>query len=238
MADGFEMFRVKVVVPPEGIEAAPKDLLIVGGWVTVKVAVLDVVPVPPFVELTAPVVLAYEPAVAESTFTEIVQVLLAATVPPLSPTEVLPAAPPLIVPPQLLLRPGVLATTRPEGKESLTARPVRATVFAAGFVIVRDRTEVAPMATLVGAKALAIVGATSTAKVAVAAVPVPSPEVFVTLPVLLVLTPDVVAVTLMPIVQLLLAAIDPALRASVVAPAVLPVTVPPQVLLNAGVDAT
>jgi len=51
------MVRVREVDPPEGIEAAPKALAIEGGVVTVKEAVLDVVPAPPFVELTAPVVL-------------------------------------------------------------------------------------------------------------------------------------------------------------------------------------
>ena len=189
------MVTVRVEFVFSGIVAGAKALAIVGGVVTVKVAVLEVVPVPPFVELTAPVVLAYEPAVAEVTFTEIAQVAPgAALVPLVRPMEVLPAAPPVIVPPQVLVTPGVPATTRPDGKASLTARPVRATVLAAGFVIVRVRTELALIATLVGAKAFVIVGGISTAKVAEAVPPVPS-FVELTVPVVLTLAPDVVAVT-------------------------------------------
>jgi hypothetical protein len=56
-ADGFVMVKVREVDPPEGIEAAPKDLLIDGGTVTVKVAEAEV-PLPPLEEVTLLVVLA------------------------------------------------------------------------------------------------------------------------------------------------------------------------------------
>ena len=53
---GSVMVSVSVEVPPEGIEAGAKDLTIVGGAATVKVA--DAVsPVPPFAALAVPVVL-------------------------------------------------------------------------------------------------------------------------------------------------------------------------------------
>jgi hypothetical protein len=120
----------------------------------------------------------------------------------------------------------------------LTVRPVRATALAAGFVIVRVKTELVLTPTLVGAKPLVIVGGTSTFKVAEAAVPVPSPEVFVTVLVVLAFGPDAAAVTLMLMAQLLLAAIEPPVRLRLVDPAVFPVTVPPQVLEKAGVPAT
>lgn len=56
-ADGFVIVSVREVEPPEGIDAAPKDLVIVGGTVTVRVAVAED-PLPPFEEVTLLVVLA------------------------------------------------------------------------------------------------------------------------------------------------------------------------------------
>jgi hypothetical protein len=231
------MVTVRVEFVFSGIVAGAKTLAIVGGWVTVRVAVLDVVPVPPFVELTAPVVLAYEPGVAESKFTEIAQLVPgAALVPPVRPMEVLPAAPPVIVPPQVLVTPGVPATTRPDGNASLTARPVRATVLAAGFVIVRVKTELALATTLVGANALLIVGGATTVKVAEAVPPVPL--VALTLPVVLTLLPAVAAVTLTETAQVALTASEPPLRLNEVEPEVAPLTDPPQLLLRFGIEAT
>jgi hypothetical protein len=230
------MVKVRVEVPLSVIVLGAKALEIVGGVVTVNVAVLDVVPVPPFVALTTPVVLAYEPGVAESTFTETVQLELMATVPPVTPIEVLPAAPPLIVKPQGLVKPGVPATTRPDGNGSLTATPVRATVLAAGFVIVKVRTELVLTVTLVGANALLIVGGATTVKVAEAVPPVP--VVALTLPVVLTLLPAVAAVTLTETAQVALTASDPPLRLNEVDPEVAPLTDPPQLLLRFGIEAT
>ena len=75
----------------------------------------------------------------------------------------------------------------------------------------------------------------TTVKVAVAAVPVPKLEVFVTVLVVLTLDPEVVGVTVMVMVQLPFAGTEPPVRPSVVEPEVVPVGVPPQVLLKAGV---
>jgi len=77
----------------------------------------------------------------------------------------------------------------------------------------------------------------ATDRVAEAAAPVPS-LVEVTVLVVLTLLPIVGPVTLTPIAQLVLAAIEPALRLRVVLPAAPPEIVPPQVLLKAGVVAT
>src|SRR5450759_1890552 len=104
----------------------------VGGLATVMLAEA-VLPVPPFVELTAPVVLFFTPEVVPVTFTERVHVLLIATVPPVRPTVVAPAAAEN-VPAQVLLTFGVLATCRPAGNGSEKATPLSATVFATGLV--------------------------------------------------------------------------------------------------------
>jgi hypothetical protein len=53
---GFWMVNVSDVVPFSGMVAAPNTLVMVGGEATVKLAVA-VLPVPPLVELTAPLVL-------------------------------------------------------------------------------------------------------------------------------------------------------------------------------------
>jgi len=55
---GFWMVNVNEVVPFRGISAAPNTLVIEGGVATVKLAVA-VLPVPPLVEVTFPVVLVY-----------------------------------------------------------------------------------------------------------------------------------------------------------------------------------
>ena len=58
---GLPIVNVTVVVPLSGMLAAPNALLMVGGATTFNVAVLLVVPVPPSVELIAPVVLLASP---------------------------------------------------------------------------------------------------------------------------------------------------------------------------------
>ena len=55
-AFGLAIVNVKLVDPPAGIVAAPNAFAIDGAASTVKVALAEF-PVPPFVELTAPVVL-------------------------------------------------------------------------------------------------------------------------------------------------------------------------------------
>jgi hypothetical protein len=73
------------------------------------VAVLLVAPVPPSVDVIAPVVLAFAPALVPITFTVTVQVPLAAIEPPLKVSVVSPALG-ANVPPQVVLAPGVGAT--------------------------------------------------------------------------------------------------------------------------------
>ena len=78
---GLLIVNVRLVLAFSGIEAAPNAFEIVGGVATVMLAEA-VFPVPPLVELTAPVVLFFVPEVVAFTFTEMVHELLIATVPP------------------------------------------------------------------------------------------------------------------------------------------------------------
>jgi hypothetical protein len=83
-AFGLVIVNDRLVVVPSNTLEAPNAFVIVGAAATVNVAVLLVVPVPPLVELTAPVVLFFTPAVAPVTVTLNVHVPLAGTVAPLS----------------------------------------------------------------------------------------------------------------------------------------------------------
>lgn len=213
--------NISEVVPPTGTVAAPNALLIVGGLATVSVAVLLVAPVPPLVELTAPVVLFFTPAVAPVTVTVNVQVPPAATDPPVSEIVFVPVIV-NVPPPQVLDVP--LTTVRPVGSTSVTATPLSATV-AFGFVIVKLRLVVAPNAMFGAPKALLIVGGATTVIVAVLlAVPVP-PLAALTAPVVLFLTPAVDPVTVTVIVQVELVAIAPPLK--LIVPGAVVVKVPP-----------
>src|SRR5579883_2786792 len=70
---GFARLKVSDVVPFSGMLAAPNTLLIVGGPITVRVAVLLVAPVPLSFEEIVPVVLFFTPTVVPCTLSEIVQ---------------------------------------------------------------------------------------------------------------------------------------------------------------------
>src|SRR5580700_7007805 len=191
-ATGLLMVKLSEVEPFNASVAAPNDLVITGGLATVTLAVA-VLPVPPFVELTAPEVLVKFPDTEPVAFTVSVQLLLAATVPPVSETLAEPATA-VAVPPQVLVSPLGVATTIPAGNVSENATPVSATALAAGFVIVKVSEVVALRATAVGLNALAIDGGATTARLAEAVPPVP-PSVEVTAPVVLFCVPAAVPVT-------------------------------------------
>src|SRR5262245_12070265 len=99
------------------------------------------------------------------------------------------------VPPQEFVTPGVLATCKPLVNVSLNAIPFSATVFAAGFVIVKV-TVVVPFSEMLSARnALLIVGGATTFRSAVLlVVPVP-PSVEVIAPVVLLASPSTVPLT-------------------------------------------
>src|SRR5205807_182301 len=113
---GLAILNVRLVVPPTEMLAAPKFLAIVGGATTVMLA-LEVFPVPPSLEDTV-TLLFNTPAVVPCTFTETAHDALEASV-PLDKLTVPEPAVAVAVPPQLLVRFGVEATTRPAGRLSV-----------------------------------------------------------------------------------------------------------------------
>jgi hypothetical protein len=163
--------------------AAPNALVIDGGAATVRSAEA-VLPVPPLVELTLPVVLVYCPEAAPVTFTTTVQEVFTAMLPPVRLMLVLPATA-VAVPLQEFDSPFGVETTSPVGRVSVKATPVKASTFAAGFVMVNVSEVVAFNAIVEGLNTLAIDGGASTWIVAVLlVVPVPPSVEVITLVVL------------------------------------------------------
>lgn len=159
------MVTVKFDVPFKLIWSGVKAVVTTGVLITVKVAEA-VLPVPPLVELTLPVVLTFVPAVVALTLT------LTAQVPPIGsepPVKLMVAAPAgaVKVPPQLFNGDGTESTCSPAGKLSVTATPFSATVFAAGFVKFRVKVDTPFGATVEGENDLAIAGGAMTVKFAV-----------------------------------------------------------------------
>ena len=194
----------------------------VGGVATVRLAEA-VLPVPPFVEVTFPVVLVYWPEAAPVTVTLNWHWLFTAIVAPESAIPV--GAVVVSVPPQTVAVP--LATVRPVGSVSVKATPVSGSTFAAGLVMVNVSEVVACKAIVEGLKTLAIDGGASTFRVAVAVPPAP-PCVEVTLPVVFVCKPAAIPVTLTENVQLALAAKVPPERLITFVPCVAVIVPLPQ----------
>jgi len=119
---GLVMVKLRLVEPPTGINEAPNTLLMVAGSPMLMVAEA-VLPVPPLVDETAPLVLFLAPSVVPVTFTVTVQFELTGMEAPLSETELVPAVA-VTEPLQVLAMPGVGAMSRPAGKVSLKATPV------------------------------------------------------------------------------------------------------------------
>ena len=165
------------------------------------VAVLLVVPVPPSVEVMAPVVLSASPAAVPVTLTLSVQDKFLVTLAPERLITPVPAVA-VTVPPQVFVTPGTAATTKVpvvEGSVSLNATPLKSTV-AFGLVIVNVRLVVPFSGMLAAPKAFAIVGGATTVMLANAVLPVPAlVEVTWTL---LFFTPAVVPCTFTETVQL------------------------------------
>src|ERR1041385_5774541 len=220
---GFAMLKVSEVEAFSRMLAAPKAFVIVGGVATVKLAVA-VLPVPPLVELTLPVVLVYCPEAAPVTVTLNWHWPFAAIV---APVKAIPVGAVVVsVPPQTV--DVAFATVSPVGSVSVNATPVSETALAAGFVMVNVSDVVAFSAMLFGLKTFAIDGGATTWRVAVAVLPVP-PSVEVTALVVLTCAPAAVPVTFTENVQLLLAAIVPPVRLMVFVPWVAVIVPAPQV---------
>jgi hypothetical protein len=192
---GLVMLMVNKVVPFSGIFVGANVLVTVGALATTKVAVLLVAPVPPLVELTAPVVLETVPDCVPVTFTTIVQLVPGVAMLPPDRLMLVELAAAVTVPPQVLLTPGVLATCSPFVSVSLNAIPFSAVVFAAGLVIVKVTVVVPFREILAAPNALLIVGGATTVIGAVLlATPVP-PSVEVMAPVVLFALPATVPFT-------------------------------------------
>src|SRR5882724_1687623 len=162
--------------------AAPNALMITAGAVTLTLA-LEVLPVPPSVEVTW-TLLFLPPAVVPVTFKEIAHEAPTASVP--ADRLACPApAPAVAMPPQVLVNPLGVETTSPRGRLSVKAIPVSGMVLAPGLVTVKV-SDVEPFNGMLAApNALTIAGGVATARLAVAVFPVP-PFVEVTVPVVFV----------------------------------------------------
>src|SRR6476619_5749301 len=219
---GLLMVNVSEVVPFSGMLAAPKAFVMLGGVATVRFAVA-VFPVPPFVEVTFPVVLVYWPEAAPVTVTENWHWLLAAIV---APVNAIPVGAVVVkVPPQTVV--DALATVSPVGSVSVNATPVSGSTFPAGLVMV-NVSEVVPFSPIVeGLNTLAMDGGASTFRVVVAVPHVP-PSVEVTFPVVLVCNPAAMPATFTENVQEAFAAIVPPLKLITFVPAVAVIVPEPQ----------
>ncbi len=145
--------KLSDVVAPSTIDDAPKDLLMVGGARTVSVAV-EVLPVPPLVEVTVTLLLLI-PEVIPVTFTSTLQFELAGTVPPDRLQDDAPTVA-VAVPPQRSASCGLEAMMRPAGRVSVNATPVRAVALGLTMMTCSD---VVPFNGIVAApKVLTILG--------------------------------------------------------------------------------
>jgi len=221
----FEIVNVSVVLPFNGTLAAPKALLMVGGPITVIVAVLLVAPVPPSVELMAPVVLLFAPALTLVTFTTRLQDAPGASDAPDKLIAPLPLAAERF-PPQVLLTPLGLATDIPAGNWSKKLMPCSVTTEL-GLLMMKVRV-VAAFAEITDApNALLMVGGKATLTLAEAVFPVP-PLVELTLLVVLFFRPSAAPVTFTVTVQEVLTAnVAPVMEMELLPPVA--VTVPLQV---------
>jgi len=229
---GLLMLKVSVVAPFSGMLAAPNALVIVGGLATVRVAVA-LLPVPPFVDETFPVVLTLAPDEVAVTFTVTVQLLLDATVPADNATLPEPA---VAVPPQVLVNAFGVATTIPAGNGSINATPFRALLL--GLVIVSVRLVVPFNGILAAPNAFPIDGGATTVTLADAVPPLPL-SVAVTWLVVLFFTPAVVPVTLIENWHCAFWAIEAPVKDTAPLPATAVIVPPPQLPARPfGVDTT
>jgi hypothetical protein len=183
------MVKLKEVEPFSGMLAAPNALLSTGAAATLMLAVA-VLLVPAL--LVAVTLLFFVPVVVPWTLSDTVQDPPAGMLPPVRLAEDAPAVA-VAVPPHVLFKLGVGATTRPAGKLSVNASPVAAAPVL-GFWMV-NVNDVVPLSGMLAApNAFWIVTGEATLRLAEAVLPVP-PLVDVTFPVVFVYWPDAAPVT-------------------------------------------
>jgi hypothetical protein len=122
-AAGLVAVKVSVVVPFSGIVVGLNAFAIEGGATTLRLAEA-VPPVPPSVEVTAPVVLFFCPADVPVTFTEKVHELLSARLAPERLMTFVPWVAVMVPPPQEPARPLGVEITSPAGSVSEKATPL------------------------------------------------------------------------------------------------------------------
>jgi hypothetical protein len=187
---------IEVVLPAATSRLPPLGLITIGGPIR-KVLTAEP-PVPAFAEVTGPVMLSYV-AFGPVTLTLMVQELLAAMAAPDKLIVPDAAAAVIVPPPHEPVSPLGVATTKfpdgsPAGSVSVNPTPVSATGFT--LVIVKERADVLPAATLEGTNISTRTGGPKTTILAVAVPPVP-PSVELMVPVVLTWFPELIPVTLM-----------------------------------------
>ena len=154
--------KLKLEDPFSGMVAAPNALIITGAEMTVTLA-FEVLPVPPLVDVTV-TLLFFTPAVVPVTFNEIVQLAPGARLAPLTLAEDEPLTA-AAVPEQVEFRFAGVAATKPAGRLSVNAIPLRVE-FALGFVRVNVRLVEPFSAMLAAPKTLVIAGGAMTVRLA------------------------------------------------------------------------
>jgi hypothetical protein len=227
-AAGFVIVKVSEVVPLGGMFETPKDLLMEGGASTARFA--DAVPpVPPFVDVSAPVVLLCDPAVVPVTFTEKLQEDVAARVAADKITLAVPCVAVMVPPPQDPVSPLGVATTKPEGNVSVKPTPV-SDEPALVFDTVKVNVVLPFSGTVAAPKDFVIVGGATTVTEAFEVLPLPAVvEVTETL---LFFAPAVVPVTFTEKTHEPIAASVAPERLALLDPAVAVIVPPPQLPLS------
>jgi len=158
---GFVMVKVKVETPLSGIVVGLNALLIVGGATTVTLAVA-VFPVPPLVEVTV-TELFLTPAVVPKMLMLKAHSIWAACVTPVILIVPEPAVAVIVPPSQGLVKPLGVATTKPAGRVSVNATPVRVGPPVGLRLLTEKVRVVVPLSGIVAApNALLIVGGRTT----------------------------------------------------------------------------
>jgi len=227
----FVIVNVRVVEPPMKMLGWPNTFVKTGaigcGVRTLMLAVAGAA-VGAF-EVRVEVVLFWIPAVMPRTFTLMVQVPLAETVPPDRDIEEPPAAA-AVVPPQVLVSPFGVATASPEGSVSVNATLV--SPLASGFVMVNVRVVELPTTMLGWPNAFENVGAGRTLRTSMLAVAAPAVGSFeVRVEVVLFCVPAAMPRTFTLMVQVPLAETVPPDR-DIEEPPAVAVVEPPQVLVS------
>src|SRR5256885_4554173 len=177
LAAGLVIVNVRDVVAFSAMLLGLNTLVIEGGATTFSEAEA-VPPVPPSVEVTAPVVLDCRPPAVPVTLIENVHEAEVAMVPPERLMVFVPAVAVIVPAPHVPVNPFGVEITKPAGSVSLKATPVSATVVLLFWMV--KLNDVEPFSGIEAApKALMITGGATTVTEAFPVLPVP-PSVEVT----------------------------------------------------------